>query len=383
MQDKIKQTDTEERTVKIGVLFSQTGPMAISESSHLRGVLLACEEINQNGGIGGLKIEPIILDPAGDDLLYAKMATELLLKHRVNVIFGCCLSSSRKAVLPIVERFNGILFYPSVYEGFEYSPNVIYGGGVPNQLVLPLLKYIFNNYGKKIALIGLDYLYPREINRVVTEFLNASGGKVVAEKYLNFSVDFSNLKSSLNEILKDKPDVIFSTVVGLDSINLFNVYADLDTDGPKPPIASLTAVESSIQALDIDKREGYISVASYFSSLDTNTNKAFIKNFKTKFGENTSPCVFSEVAYSLVHIFADALLSAEFNETESILAALSEVTFNSPGGELFLDLNTNHFTLKPYVAKSNRDGQYDILWESPSFIKPDPYLIAYDRSIEV
>ena len=227
--------------------------MAISESSHLRGVLLACEEVNNNGGIAGQKLEPIILDPAGDDLLYAKMATELLLKHRVNIIFGCCLSSSRKAVLPIIERFNGILFYPSVYEGFEYSPNVTYGGGVPNQLVLPLLKYIFNNYGKNIALIGLDYLYPREINRVVTEFLNASGGKVVSEKYLNFSADAADLRLNLNDILKNKPDVIFSTVVGLDSINLYSVYAELEFDGVKPPRASLTAVESSIQALELDK----------------------------------------------------------------------------------------------------------------------------------
>jgi len=383
MQDTVKNTEYEKRTIKIGVLFSQSGPMAISESSHLRGVLLACEEVNHNGGIGGKKLEPIILDPAGDDLLYAKMATELLLKHRVNVIFGCCLSSSRKAVLPIIERFNGILFYPSVYEGFEYSPNVIYGGGVPNQLVLPLLKYIFNNYGKNIALIGLDYLYPREINRVVNEFLNASGGKVVAEKYLNFSADAADLRLNLNDILKNKPDVIFSTVVGLDSINLYSVYEELEFDGVKPPLASLTAVESSIRALDLDKREGHISVASYFSSLETEANKAFIKKFKTRFGENTSPCVFSEVAYSLVNVFASALLSSKYDDTESILAALSEAPIESPSGDLFLDLNTNHLTLRPYVAKSNREGSYDILWESPSVIKADPYLIAYDRSIEV
>ena len=383
MQDTVKNTEYEKRTIKIGVLFSQSGPMAISESSHLRGVLLACEEVNNNGGIAGQKLEPIILDPAGDDLLYAKMATELLLKHRVNIIFGCCLSSSRKAVLPIIERFNGILFYPSVYEGFEYSPNVIYGGGVPNQLVLPLLKYIFNNYGKNIALIGLDYLYPREINRVVTEFLNASGGKVVAEKYLNFSADAADLRLNLNDILKNKPDVIFSTVVGLDSINLYSVYAELEFDGVKPPLASLTAVESSIQALELDKREGHISVASYFSSLETDVNKAFIKKFKARFGEKTSPCVFSEVAYSLVNVFANALLSAKYDDTESILAALSEASIESPGGDLFLDLDTNHLTLRPYVAKSNREGSYDILWESPSVIKADPYLIAYDRSIEV
>lgn len=382
MPNKAPQNDHKD-SIKIGVLFSQSGPMAIPEKAHLRGVLLACEEINEKGGVAGKRLEPIILDPAGDDLLYAKMATELLVKHRVNVIFGCCLSSSRKAVLPIIERFNGILFYPSVYEGFEYSPNVIYGGGVPNQLVLPLLKYIFDHYGKKVALIGLDYLYPREINRVVSEFLNASDGEVVIEKYLNFSTEEEDLKTSLEQILATKPSVIFSTVVGLDSIRLFSAYADLEVDGIKPPIASLTAVESSIQALDKGKREGYISVAPYFSSLNTDINAQFNHNFKSKFGENETPCVFSEVAYSLVNIFASALSDAEYTDTESILAALSGAVFKSPGGDLFLDLDTNHFTMRPYVAKSNAEGQYDILWRAPSAIKPDPYLVAYDRTIDI
>lgn len=380
MNESIK--STEKRTIKIGVLFSQSGPMAIAESSHLRGVLLACDEINKRGGIAGEELEPIILDPAGDDTLYAKMATELLLEHRVNVIFGCCLSSSRKAVLPIIERFNGVLFYPSVYEGFEYSPNVIYGGGVPNQLVLPLLKYIFNHYGKKIALIGIDYLYPREINRVVTEFINASGGEIVSERYLPFSASTSQLQANLKHILKQKPDVIFSTVVGLDSVNLFHAYSEIEAESVKPTIASLTAVESSIQALEVDKREGYIAVAPYFASLETDNNQEFVKNFKRFFGEETSPCVFSEISYSLVNIFADALLLAKYHNTESILAALSEAGFVSPGGNLTLDTHTNHFAMRPYVGASNAQGQYDILWEAPSVIKPDPYLVAYDRSIE-
>lgn len=382
MQETSNTTITESKKIKIGVLFSQSGPMAVSESAHLRGILFACEEINDQGGIDGYLLDPIVLDPAGDDRRYAEMATTLLLKHRVNVIFGCCLSSSRKAVLPIIERFNGVLFYPSVYEGFEYSPNVIYGGGVPNQLVLPLLEYIYANYGRRIALIGLDYLYPREINRIVTEFLDASDGEVVTEHYLPFGVSPAEIKSTLRAVSAKKPDIILSTVVGEDSINLYKAYSDIGLGKKKIPIASLTTVESDLLVMDEEVREGHLSVAPYFASLNTNTNNAFVKAFHHRFGNEISPCVFSEVAYSLVNIFSNAVHIAGHSDTDSILAALSGAVFKSPGGDLFVDVDTNHFTLRPYVAKSNKCGQYDILWEGPSIVKPDPYLVAYDRSVE-
>lgn len=370
-----------QKKIKIGVLFSQSGLMAIPESAHLRGVLLACEEINSRGGINGQLLDPIILDPAGDDRRYVEMATELLLKHRVNVIFGCCLSSSRKAVLPIIERFNGILFYPSVYEGFEYSPNVIYGGGVPNQLVLPLIEYVYVNYGRKIALIGHDYLYSREINRVVTEFSNASDGVIVVEKYLPFNVSNSAMKSTLRLMAEKKPDIILSTIVGHDNVKLYTAYADMGLGQAKAPIASLTAVESLMLEMDEEIREGHISIASYFASLKTKANKKFVDRFIARFGDAVSPCVFSEVAYSLVNIFANALHIAEYNDADSILSALSGAVFKSPGGDLFVDLDTNHFTSRPYIAMSNKSGQYDVLWKNLSVVKADPYLIAYDRSV--
>src|SRR6056297_2930956 len=154
-----------EQKIRVGVLFSQSGPMKVTEEALLKGTLLAIEEINEGGGVAGRQIDPIILDPHGNDQRYAQLATELLLNQGANVIFGCCLSDSRKRVLPVVERFNGLLFYPSVYEGFEYSPNVIYGGAVPNQLVLPLMQHIYAEHGNRLALIGTDTLYAREINR--------------------------------------------------------------------------------------------------------------------------------------------------------------------------------------------------------------------------
>lgn len=371
----------EAEKIKIGVLFSQTGSMAVTENAHLQGIILACEEINNNGGIKGGEIEPIIMNPKGDDRLYAEMATELLLKHKVSTIFGCCLSSSRKAVVPIVERFNGILFYPSVYEGFEYSPNVIYGGAVPNQTILPLLDYIYSNKGKKFILLGSDTLYSREINRIVSEFLESSGGTIVYESYFPFGTSSSSMKGTIELATKDEADVILSTVVGEDSITLYSAYSEIDKSENKPAIASLTTTESELAKMKPIDRAGHISVSSYFGSLDNKQNKEFLIAFKNKYGEESIPSVYSEVCYSLVHLLANAISLSDTTETEDILNILSGAVFKGPGGDLSIDIDTNHFTVRPYIGVSTKEGGFDIVQKSLGIIRPDPYLVSYDRSI--
>ncbi|MGH1441327.1 MAG: transporter substrate-binding protein [Cellvibrionaceae bacterium] len=375
----MKIDNTNNNKIKIGVLFSQSGPMQVSETAHLRGVLLACDEINNSGGINGCMIDPIILDPKGDDRLYAEMATELLLKHHTAVIFGCCSSSSRKAVLPIVECFDGILFYPSVYEGFEYSPNIIYGGGVPNQLVLPLLKYIYSHYGRRIALVGSDYIYPREINRIVNEFLNASGGSVVEELYFPIGVSDSEMKAGITKIIAKNCDVILSTVVGKDGINLYQQYMNLRPEGSETPIASLTAFESEMMEVDENIRAGHLAIAPYFSSLDDGSEKSFAKLFQERYGSEASSCVYSKVAYSLVNIFADAFRLSSQTDTDSLLAALSGSVFKSRSGGGFIDPDTNHLSLRSYIAKSTQSGQFDILHKG-EVVLADPYLMTYGLS---
>ncbi len=370
-----------EQKIKVGVLFSQSGPMAVTEKALLRGALLAIEEINASGGIEGRKIDPIILDPAGNDQLYAQLATELILKHNANVVFGCCLSASRKVVLPIIERFNGILFYPSVYEGFEYSPNVIYGGAIPNQLVLPLMQHIYATQGRKIALIGTDTLYAREINRIVSEFAAESDAEIISEIYLPFGADQDMMAAKLRETTSKEPDTILSTVVGGDSVTLYTSYADLMEKDRKPPIASLTTTEAELAEMKEGARAGHLTVAPYFSSTKTKTNREFLKKFRARFGESLNPSVYSETTYSLVHFFADAARVAGQTDSTSLLSALSGAVFKAPGGDLSIDLDTNHFTLRPQVACSTANGQYEIVWSSPQSIRPDPYLVAYDRSI--
>lgn len=367
-------------TIKVGVLFSQSGPMAVSENAHLQGILLACEEINSAGGAGGRMIEPIILDPAGSDQRYAQLATELLLKHRVDAIFGCCLSTSRKAVLPVVERFNGILFYPSVYEGFEYSPNVIYGGAVPNQVIVPLLEYVFANCGEHIALIGSDTLYAREINRIVMEFVADSGGRIMGPKYFEFGTLPGEFAPFLQSIKDQGVHAIISTTVGDESVRLYECHAQLD-DGGMPPIASLTTTESELARMSAAARKGHLSVLPYFGTLDLPDNRTFRDSFARRFGERCCPGVYSEVCYTQLHVYAEAVARLGTTDSQAVLAALPEIVFKSPGGEAMLDADTNHFLLRPLVGLSNEDGAFEVVWRGPHLVRADPYLVAYDRSI--
>lgn len=369
------------KPIKIGVLFSQTGPMAVTEKAHLQGTILACEEINQSGGINGSKLEPIILNPGGDNQQFAELATELLLKHRVNTIFGCCLSSSRKAVLPIIERYNGVLFYPSVYEGFEYSPNVIYGGAVPNQMILPLLEYVFKNHGTRFALIGSDTLYAREINRIVLEFLDSSGGEAITETYLPFGASKGRMETELKNVRSSEADVILSTVVGEDSVSLYTAYSKVDGLKDRIPIASLTTTESELAKMPKEARAGHLSVASYFGSVISGTNAKFVQAFTKRYGNDVMPGVYSEVCYSLVHFFANAASLSGTTDTETILEALSGAVFKGPGGDLSIDIDTNHFNLRPLIGRSQSDGTFEIVSKNPIVVRADPYLVSYDRSI--
>ncbi|NKJ40300.1 transporter substrate-binding domain-containing protein [Rhizobium sp. SG570] len=368
-------------TIKIGVLFSQSGPMAVTETAHIQGVLLACEELNAQGGIRGRLIEPVIVNPDGSDERYDRMATDLLLKQGINAIFGCCLSTSRKAVLPIVERYNGILFYPSVYEGFEYSPNVIYGGAVPNQVIVPLLEYLFAHHGKRIALVGSDTLYAREINRIVNEFLSDSGGSVVEEIYFPFGTSAARFEPALKRVVASGVDAIMSTVVGEDGVVLYEAFHSVERDGQDIPIASLTTTESELAKMSAGARAGHLSALPYFGTLDNPQNKAFVAAFQKRYGERKTPGVYTEVCYALVHIYADAVRQCGETDSDSILPILTSAVFKGPSGDKSIDLDTNHFMQRPLIGRANISGDFDIVWRSNAPIRADPYLVAYDRSL--
>jgi len=233
-------------TWRVGVLFSRSGATAVSETEHFFGTALAIEELNNAGGVLGRPIEPVVYDPTSDPLTYRRYAERLLGDDGVNVIFGCSTSSCRKAVLPVVERRNGLLWYPSLYEGFEYSPNVIYTGAAPNQNSFQLSEYLIQNGGRHFYFIGTDYIYPRESNRIMRDLVESRGGEVVGEKYLPMVAGDDDLKAVVADIAARKPDVVFATIVGQSARRFYRMYSDAGFDRRRRPVASLTMVEGEI-----------------------------------------------------------------------------------------------------------------------------------------
>ena len=361
---------------QVGVLWSQTGVTAVIEESQLKGTLLAIDEINGRGGINGRELVPVIYDPASDPRKFAMHAERLLCQDEVTSIFGCYTSSSRKAVMPIVEQRNGLLWYPTLYEGFEYSPNIIYIGAAPNQNSLRLVEYLLEHYGNRFFLIGSDYVYPWESNRIIRELLSIRAGEVIAERYVDLCAMPHDLLPVMREIRQLSPDVIFSTVVGDGTKYLYQAYADAGFSPKVMPISSLTTSEAEIFAMGPDVAEGHITAASYFQCLDTEENFAFVAKYKKRHGDNERTNLCAEAAYSQVHIFARALAETNTMDTDILRPMILGSEFNAPQGRISIDRYNNHTNVWSRVGRADRRGQFEIVRESRVAVKPDPFLVT-------
>ncbi len=367
--------------IHVGVLFSQKGHMAVTENAQLRGTLVAIDEINSFGGVNGRSIVPMIEEPGSSPTAYKELARKLLVRDQVSVIFGCCSSASRKALLPLLERYGGILFYPSVYEGFEYCPNVIYTGATPSQTIVPLVEYLFQNYGRKMFLAGSDYIFAREINRITKEFLLESGGTVTGEEYISVGAGDAVFRAVAAKIKGTNPDVILCTVVGEDTAPFYEACHVIGVHPARSPIASLTASEGELEALSPGARAGHITAASYFHGLETPTNRNFVAIYQARYGTHSRPSIYAETAYFQVHLFAEAVAAAGNCDSDQLLGLLRGARITAPQGEIMVDPENNHVYLRPRIGRARDDGGFDIIWEATAAIKPDPYLLTYDRSI--
>lgn len=358
---------------RIGVLFSRSGATGVTESEHFFGTALAIEEINAKGGVLDRKLAPVAYDPKGDSAEYRRLATRLLIDDEVNVIFGCSRSSSRKAVLPVVERNNGLLWYCSFYEGFEYSPNVIYTGACLNQNSMQLAAYLLRNKGSRFFLVGADYIYPRESNRVMRDMVEQHGGEILDEVYLPVEAGEAQLEEVIRDIVLLQPNVVFSTLVGESARQFYRLYRKHGIDPKSIPIASLSMAEEEIRLIGADLCEGHITSATYFNSLDNESNERFVSLWHARFGDRPTS-TWSEMAYSQVHLFARALQRTGSLDTARLVQSAHAVTFDSPEGLLSIDADNNHCALTPRIGVCRSDGQFDIVWEGKEPIKADPYL---------
>jgi branched-chain amino acid transport system substrate-binding protein len=363
-------------TWRVGVLFSQTGVTAAIERSQLNGTLLAIDEINKAGGILGRAIEPEIYDPASDPKRFKAMAEKLLTVNRVRVIFGCYMSSTRKAVLPVVEAFRGLLFYPTLYEGFEYSLHCVYTGAAPNQNSLQLAKYLLQHYGNRFVLVGSNYIYPYESNRVMTDFISQSKGKVLDELYVPLDAKSKDFDKAISKIANLKPDVVFSTVVGQSTAIFYEAYRRAGFDPNKMPIASLTTSEAEVAEMSPGTAEGHITAAPFFEALATPAARRFISAYKLRYGPNASVTAGAEAAYFQVHLAAAALARAGTDDPEQLLPAVRDAEFDAPQGRVRIDASNNHTYLWPRVAKLDARGAFQIVWNPGVRVKPDPYCVV-------
>ena len=366
---------------KVGVLFSRTGPLAVIEETQLRGTILAINEINDQGGVNGRPIEAVYYDPASDASAFGQYAKRMMVEDGVNTIFGCYSSSSRKSVVPIVERLNGLLWYPTVYEGFEFSTNVIYTGAAPNQNCVELCNFLMQHYGDRFYFVGTDYVYPRVSNKIVRDFVVSNGGEVVGERYVNLTAQHHDYSPIMRDIHNVNPDVIFSTVVGKSTADLYQSYSDFGFDPKEMPIASLTTTEAEIMAMGADVGEGHITAAPYFEGITNKASLAFTKRYRHRYGnEPTNTCV--ETAYFQVHMFAEALKRTNSLNTDRLKANVLGIDYEAPQGNVSINLLHGHADVWTRVGRANRSGLFDVLYASKSAVMADPYLLSYGTKRE-
>src|SRR6201998_148934 len=269
---------------RVGVLFSQTGVTSGIERTQLNATLLAIEEINAAGGVLGRPIEPVMYDPGSDPKKFRSFAERLFQVDRIRLLFACYMSSTRKAVLPVVEAHRGLLFYPTLYEGFEYSRHCIYTGAAPNQNSLQLAKFLLSVYGNRFLFVGSNYVYPYESNRVMGDFVSQGKGKVLDELYIPLYPEPKDFARIFARIKNTSPDVIFSTVVGSGTATRYRDYRAGGFDPTPTPIASLTTSEAEVAEMGPEVAEGHITAAPFFETLSSPAAKRFVFSFKEKYG---------------------------------------------------------------------------------------------------
>ena len=364
--------------IKVGVLFSEKGVTSMIGRSQFQGTLLAVEEINEGGGIDGRELVPISYDAQSSPPLYASLAEQLIIQDKVNVIFGCYMSSSRKAVLPIVEKWNKLLFYPTLYEGFEFSNNIIYTGAAPNQNSVQLAEFMTSNFGASVYLVGSNYIYPYESNRIMRDLvLQRPNSRVMGEQYVPLNATQKDFTPIMKDIRDKCPDFIFSTIVGDSTVNLYHAYAESGFSAMTMPIASLTTSESEISHMGVEFATGHITAATYFQSINSVINTKFIKNLYKKYNEECISNTYVEAAYFQMHMYANAYREAGSDQIEQIKPSLLGSEFIAPQGRVRINPTNHHTSLYPRIGIANSKGQFTIVREANRPVEPDPYLVTH------
>lgn len=368
--------------IDIGVLFSTTGSYGTVAQSMLNGALLAVSEVNRSAL--GPRLTPVIHNPGGDLAAYATYA-ETLLRGGIRHVVGCYTSSARKEVIPLFEKHDGLLWYPSHYEGFESSNNVIYTGAAPNQHMLPLVEYLLQHHGRRAFCVGSNYIWAWENNRILRESVSARGGAVLAERY--FAVGETDFSQVVAAIIAARPSFVFLTLIGTSAYAFFRAFraacraAGID-QAREIPVASCSLSEPELEAIGADAVEGHLSSSVYFTSIASTENACFLQAYRTAFSDGPTASADAEASYNAVWLLARSIAAAASDDPQAVKARLVDQHCDAPQGRVWIDRETFHAFLTPRIGRSTAQGTFDLVGEAPKPVRPDPYLINHSGRFE-
>ena len=375
-------------TIKVGVLHSLSGTMAISETALKETVLMTIDEINKSGGVLGKKLEPVVVDPASNWPLFAEKARQLLTKDKVAVTFGCWTSVSRKSVLPVYKEHHGLLFYPVQYEGEELEKNVFYTGAAPNQQAIPAVEYLMSKDGgeaKRFVLLGTDYVYPRTTNKILRAFLKSKGvaEEDIMEEYTPFGhSDYQTIIAKIKKFAGEgKKTAVVSTINGDSNVPFYKELGNAGLKATDVPVVAFSVGEEELRGVDTKPLVGHLASWNYFMSLKNPENTKFVNLYKAWAKKaklpNADKVVTNdpmEATYIGIHMWAQAVEKAKSTDTDKVIAAMAGQTFKAPGGFLSTMDAKNHHLHKPvFIGEIKADGQFNIVWKTPGPIKAQPW----------
>ena len=359
--------------IRVGILHSLSGTMAVSELSLVDAATMAISEINERGGVLGRPLLPVIEDGASDWPTFARKAEKLIVEDKVVSVFGCWTSASRKSVLPIVEQHKNLLWYPVQYEGEESSPNIIYTGATPNQQIIPAVDWCRREFGTKMFLVGSDYIFPRTANSIIRMRLADFGAIPVGEAYLPLgSQDFEDVVA---QIVASKPNVVLNTING-DSNRAFFAVLKAAGIAHQIPVMSFSIAEHELRDIGLELTTGHYASWTYFQSIDTPANRRFIREFRKRYGAERVTDDPIEAAYSQVHMFAKAVEKAGSTDIDAIRRAARGLIYAAPGGLIRVDPRNQHTWKVAHIGRIQPDGQFKIVWSSEDPLPPQPWLPA-------
>ena len=374
-------------TIKVGILHSLSGTMAISETSLKDVALMTIDEINAKGGVMGKKLEAVIVDPASNWPLFAEKARQLVGHDKVAVVFGCWTSVSRKSVLPVFKELNSLLFYPVQYEGEELEKNVFYTGAAPNQQAIPATEYLMSKDGggaKRFVLLGTDYVYPRTTNKILRAFLRSKGVKDtdIDEVYTPFGhSDYQTIVANIKKFSAGGKTAVISTINGDSNVPFYKELGNAGLKATDVPVIAFSVGEEELRGVDTKPLLGHLAAWNYFESVKNPVNTAFIKQWQAyavaKKLPNAATVVTNdpmEATYVGIHMWKQAVEKAKSTDTDKVIAAMAGQTFKAPSGfDLMMD-PTNHHLHKPVmIGEIKGDGQFNVVWKTKTAVRAQPW----------